>query len=508
MNGNLAQVIGCKQNSGRLHEWDEENRLRFVLGEKFTGYYGYNADGERVYKLTGQSILGQVNSGSIKAQAIFDDAVLYPNPYVVVTSKGYTKHYYTGTERIATVIGTGGFDDMVTTIDNLSSQHDQNIIKAFYSYYQNYDPFFYQKIVSQPEKTEDIHGNPHPDLEYQCTPTELVMVDILNPPDILLKSISVNEQNNGPEKEVYFYHGDHLGSATWITDYTGAPIQYIHYAPYGELIDNQVPYGYDERYKFTGKERDAETGYDFFGARYLSSILSHWLSVDPLSDKYPNISPYAYSSWNPVNRIDPDGEEWIIGGLASEMQIKKNRLLSQKAKEEMIIRTRHLEKGKDIRGKFIGALDLYNVFEFFAHGNQDGTGIYDKFTLIDNPNKLYAKFRSSPYLSSENSNSSIYILYSCYAGNGENSIAQQLSAIKEVSGSIVIAPTGPVSINERGNEYVKDGGIWNVFYKGTKIMEINGEEGSMTRFVQSKLKGEGLKQFLKQCEQKYKNIEQ
>ena len=136
---------------------------------------------------------------------------------------------------------------------NSGHQHDQDIVKTFYSYYQNYDPFFYQKIVSQPEKTEDIHGNPHPELEYQCTPTELVMVDILNPPNILFKSISVNEQNNGPEKEVYFYHGDHLGSANWITDYTGAPIQYIHYAPYGELIDNQVPYGYDERFKFTGK---------------------------------------------------------------------------------------------------------------------------------------------------------------------------------------------------------------------------------------------------------------
>ena len=84
------------------------------------------------------------------------------------------------------------------------------------------------------------------------------MVDILNPQDILLKSISINEQNNGPDKEVYFYHGDHLGSANWITDADGKPIQYIHYAPYGELIANQQTIGYDERYKFTGKERDWE----------------------------------------------------------------------------------------------------------------------------------------------------------------------------------------------------------------------------------------------------------
>ena len=36
---NLAQRNGCKQNSGRLHEWDEENRLKFVLGDKYAGFY-------------------------------------------------------------------------------------------------------------------------------------------------------------------------------------------------------------------------------------------------------------------------------------------------------------------------------------------------------------------------------------------------------------------------------------------------------------------------------------
>ncbi len=62
------------------------------------------------------------------------------------------------------------------------------------------------------------------------------------------------------------YHGDHLGSVNWITDAFGDPVQYIHYAPYGELLANQQTTGYDERYKFTEKERDAESGYDAFGA--------------------------------------------------------------------------------------------------------------------------------------------------------------------------------------------------------------------------------------------------
>ena len=59
---------------------------------------------------------------------------------------------------------------------------------------------------------------------------------------------------------------------------------------------------------FTGKERDSETGFSYFGARYYDSdILTGWLSVDPMADKYPNISPYAYCAWNPVKLVDPDG---------------------------------------------------------------------------------------------------------------------------------------------------------------------------------------------------------
>ena len=67
-------------------------------------------------------------------------------------------------------------------------------------------------------------------------------------------------------------------------------------------------------YTFTGKERDAETGYGYFGARYMDhELMTMWLSVDPMSDKYPGISPYAYCAWNPVKLVDPDGRDvWEI----------------------------------------------------------------------------------------------------------------------------------------------------------------------------------------------------
>ena len=60
----------------------------------------------------------------------------------------------------------------------------------------------------------------------------------------------------------------------------------------------------------SGKERDEETGYGYFGARYMDhELMTMWLSVDPIADKYPSISPYAYCAWNPVKLVDPDGRE-------------------------------------------------------------------------------------------------------------------------------------------------------------------------------------------------------
>ena len=60
----------------------------------------------------------------------------------------------------------------------------------------------------------------------------------------------------------------------------------------------------------SGKEKDSETGYYYFGARYYNSDLSIWLSVYPMADKYPSLSPYNYCAWNPMKIVDPDGRDW------------------------------------------------------------------------------------------------------------------------------------------------------------------------------------------------------
>ena len=62
------------------------------------------------------------------------------------------------------------------------------------------------------------------------------------------------------------------------------------------------------QYTFNGKEKDYESGFHYYGARYYwSEVLTGWLSVDPMMDMYPGISPYQYCRWNPIKRIDVDG---------------------------------------------------------------------------------------------------------------------------------------------------------------------------------------------------------
>jgi RHS repeat-associated protein len=69
--------------------------------------------------------------------------------------------------------------------------------------------------------------------------------------------------------------------------------------PFGETIRSVTGNVYRVKYKFTEKERDIETRYDYFGARYYDSFTAR-LSADPLADKYPGWSPYNYCLNNPL----------------------------------------------------------------------------------------------------------------------------------------------------------------------------------------------------------------
>src|SRR5690606_446058 len=111
---------------------------------------------------------------------------------------------------------------------------------------------------------------------------------------------------------IYFFHPDHLGSSTVITDGAGYAYQIFLNLPFGETMAEQRRSGtFNNAFKFNGKELDTETGLYYYGARYYNPRTSVWLSVDPMAEKYPSWSPYNYALLNPIYYIDPDGRDII-----------------------------------------------------------------------------------------------------------------------------------------------------------------------------------------------------
>lgn len=107
---------------------------------------------------------------------------------------------------------------------------------------------------------------------------------------------------------VYFYYTDQVGSTTSITAGNGAACYIATFAPYGEehYTQNNCP----QNYKFTGYERDSETGLDYAFARYYDFRLGRFLSPDPVGgslDDPQSLNRYAYVGNNPLAMIDPSG---------------------------------------------------------------------------------------------------------------------------------------------------------------------------------------------------------
>jgi RHS repeat-associated protein len=127
------------------------------------------------------------------------------------------------------------------------------------------------------------------------------------------------------DNTVKYYFADNLGSASVITNATGAmpPLEESDYYPYGGEI--AITNGDSNHYKFTGKERDTESGLDNFGARFFTSNLGRFMTPDwaarPTAVPYAvfgdpqSLNLYTYVENAPVNRVDADGHYCVMAGL-------------------------------------------------------------------------------------------------------------------------------------------------------------------------------------------------
>jgi len=279
LNGNMIRrSTPLTANNERNLCWDEENRLLSVhdSGElNNISSYLYDAGGERTWKFSGPEVLMQLNAHVVHSSAILQKT-LYASPFMVMTETDYTKHYFIEGERICSKIG-GGFG----SADFAPTELPIDFIFGNANSIAN----DLRKMVRSSIACSGFSGRFRIDDEL----------------------IPAYDLMDNPENMRYFYHPDHLGSSSFITNIDGKTEEHIQYLPYGEIFVQQRTKSFDSRYKFTAKELDTETDYTYFGARYYDSDLSNWISVDPILDIAPSWTPYRYGFQNPVKYIDNYG---------------------------------------------------------------------------------------------------------------------------------------------------------------------------------------------------------
>jgi RHS repeat-associated protein len=112
---------------------------------------------------------------------------------------------------------------------------------------------------------------------------------------------------------------DHLGNSSVSVDSSGSLITREEYFPFGETSFGSYA---RKRYRFCGKERDEESGFYYYGARYYACWCCRFVSVDPLAGSMPFASPYSYAANNPILLVDVDG---LAPGDGSGDGGKKNK---------------------------------------------------------------------------------------------------------------------------------------------------------------------------------------
>ncbi|HUH50477.1 MAG TPA: RHS repeat-associated core domain-containing protein [Flavobacterium sp.] len=137
--------------------------------------------------------------------------------------------------------------------------------------------------------------------------------------------------------DIYYFHPDHLGSSSYITNMAGMVSQHMEYLPFGELLVDEHKNSYNSPFKYNGKEFDEETGNYFYGARYYDPKWSIFISVDPSAEKHPSWTPYHYVHNNPIIYTDPDGKDAILTIKGNTVTISATVIATNSKEAQMMM---------------------------------------------------------------------------------------------------------------------------------------------------------------------------
>ena len=314
-NGNLVYVnTGRTKKDGttdeKAHErklkWDEENRLLASDDDGFVTNYWYDADGERTVKTSGESEQVYVNSEFAGGRTNTAKFSLYVSPYLVANQGGrYTKHIYIGSQRIVSKIGDfASYGSDPRRIQYAGSEADAISVDYAGKYSAQ------QEAIKENYAIFDVPYNGTDNNDYVngegfcCDDGSMEAAQTR----AMAKALEDNfQEGDAYENLQFYYHSDHLGSSSYITNLDGEVVQHIEYVPFGEVFIEERNNIWNTPYLFNAKEFDEETGLYYYGARYYDSRLSLWISTDPKQEDYYNVCTYCYVICNPTKFIDIEG---------------------------------------------------------------------------------------------------------------------------------------------------------------------------------------------------------
>lgn len=315
VNTNRVMTDGHRDNSvgERKLIWDEENRLLAVDDNGFVSNYWYDADGERTVKTSGESDQVYVNgvfSGGSTNTAKFS---LYVSPYLVANQGGrYTKHIYAGSQRIVSKVGDfASYGSDPRRIEYAGANTDGLSVDYKSKYAAQ------QQVIKDNYKFFDVPYNGtdndnYADGEGFCCNDGSMEAAVAQARKAQARAVSRSFKDpDNYENLQFFYHPDHLGSSSFITNLEGEVVQHIEYVPFGEVFIEERNNVWNTPYLFNAKEFDDETGMYYYGARYYDPRLSLWMSTDIMQESYPNIASYTFVANNPLNYIDYDGNDIV-----------------------------------------------------------------------------------------------------------------------------------------------------------------------------------------------------
>ena len=397
-NGNPTLVTNDSVNTTREMYWDEDNRLMVLSDNGKTSRYTYNAAGERIMKSYG-TMEGVYINGAPQGITFHetDNFTLYPASIISINKNRFTKHYFIGDKRIASRIGTGLFNNVYGRNGSYVTAGQQDYAERM-NQIQTQKEAYYKKVGVAPgvPTEKGAYGDPeNTGVGYNAVLTELGNHDVpqgwiqtprpnttpnTNPgPPVSWNDPSNPDDpqagygyipNDTTKEETFFYHSDHLGSTSYITDDHANITQYDAYLPYGELLVDEHSSSEDLPYKFNGKQFDEETGLYYYGARYMNPVTSLWYGVDPLAEKYVATGGYVYTLDNPVRLIDPDGRK--LEGATKSDAAKMLEDINVVFKAEKFAEFRKLisRSGKHATGKDFNKIDPAAYSNYIANNSE------------------------------------------------------------------------------------------------------------------------------------------